>query len=41
MRSAALWVDSCARSEYQLTDKGRALMPVLATLAQGGEAYRA
>ncbi|WP_277933636.1 helix-turn-helix domain-containing protein [Pseudomonas capeferrum] len=24
-----------------MTDKGRALMPVLATLAQGGEAYRA
>ncbi|WP_256676522.1 winged helix-turn-helix transcriptional regulator [Pseudomonas sp. RGB] len=23
-----------------MTDKGRALMPVLATLAQGGEAYR-
>jgi len=30
-------VNSGARSEYQLTDKGRALMPVLVTLAQGGE----
>ncbi|PRA33053.1 winged helix-turn-helix transcriptional regulator [Pseudomonas poae] len=28
-----------ARSEYQLTDKGRALMPVLVTLAQWGEAF--
>ena len=28
-----------ARSEYQLTDKGRALMPVLVTLAQWGEAH--
>lgn len=30
-----------ARSEYQLTDKGRALMPVLVTLAQWGEAHTA
>ncbi|MDQ0704618.1 helix-turn-helix transcriptional regulator [Pseudomonas edaphica] len=28
-----------ARSEYQLTDKGRALMPVLVTLAQWGETF--
>ncbi|HCT07645.1 MULTISPECIES: helix-turn-helix domain-containing protein [unclassified Pseudomonas] len=28
-----------ARSEYQLTDKGRALMPVLVTLAQWGETH--
>ena len=28
-----------ARSEYQLTDKGRALMPVLVTLAQWGQAF--
>ncbi|WP_426134109.1 winged helix-turn-helix transcriptional regulator [Pseudomonas sp. PWP3-1b2] len=28
-----------ARSEYQLTDKGRALMPVLVTLAQWGEVH--
>lgn len=28
-----------ARSEYQLTDKGRALMPVLVTLAQWGGAH--
>ena len=28
-----------ARNEYQLTDKGRALMPVLVTLAQWGEAH--
>lgn len=28
-----------ARSEYHLTDKGRALMPVLVTLAQWGEAH--
>ena len=28
-----------ARSEYRLTDKGRALMPVLVTLAQWGEAH--
>ena len=31
--------DVGARSEYQLTDKGRALMPVLVTLAQWGEAF--
>lgn len=31
--------DVGARSEYQLTDKGRALMPVLVTLAQWGEAH--
>ncbi|KTC36283.1 HxlR family transcriptional regulator, partial [Pseudomonas sp. ABAC21] len=29
--------DVGARSDYQLTDKGRALMPVLVTLAQWGE----
>ena len=28
-----------ARSEYQLTDKGRALMPVLVTLAQWGQTF--
>ncbi|ELQ07076.1 transcriptional regulator [Pseudomonas fluorescens BRIP34879] len=31
--------DVGARSDYQLTDKGRALMPVLVTLAQWGEAH--